>query len=74
MSVYRIFPDLGNTKIAHFIVGLSLPAPCALYSCSVHVTCGDGGGGGGAVLVDHKLLSKNHLWGEGELWQSSGGH
>lgn len=51
MSVYLIFPDLGNTKIAHFFIGLSLPTPCALYSCSVHVM-----GGGGAVVVDRKLL------------------
>lgn len=39
MSVYIIFPDLGNTKL-HIFVGLSLPTPCALYSvlsCSVHV-------------------------------------
>lgn len=39
MSVYIIFPDLGNTKL-HIFVGLSLPTPCALYSvlsCSVHM-------------------------------------
>lgn len=39
MSVYTIFPDMGNTKL-HIFVGLSLPTPCALYSvlsCSVHM-------------------------------------
>lgn len=66
MSVYLIFPDLGNTKIALFFfvfVGLSLPTPCALYSCSVHVR-GGGFGGGGAVVVDCKLAVRENICGE----------
>lgn len=47
MSVYLIFPDLGNTKIAHlFFVGSSLPTPCAVFmlcSCDVCVRVCAGG-------------------------------
>lgn len=38
MSVYIIFPDLGNTKL-HIFVGLSLQTPCALYSVLIYCTC-----------------------------------